>query len=427
MAGDALNNVYGVNTHGNYGAPGYTGALGAFTGYAPWEVDADEQFTTLYAEATAGCMFHGTDRDTNESCQFADALSAWRQQNEELYCSFHRAECDSRVAHTILGLAGMVPVLGIGFNGVDAILYISEGDYLGAGIAIGSSVPLAGALGKVGRIGRGAVGDAAKVFNGLPESGFKFLDDAPSPGSFCSFTPQTTVVTPGGDVPIGELEAGDEVIARDESTGETSTREVTAVLVHADAVTGTVVIDGEVIETTPEHPFFTLDRGFVRAAELRPGDLVATEDGTPGTVGSVTWDGGPAVMYNLSVAVDHTFFVGEGGWWVHNACGVHGNSLSSTNPQHLYEIIVTNSAGVTGTYKFGISGGKVAASGLSYRATAQVNRLNKYALLMGTGETFTSVIRKTATNRLDIVAEELSATRAFELLHGYRPPGMKLP
>jgi hypothetical protein len=154
---DSLNYVSGINTHGDVGAPGYTGGRGAFTGYAPWELDADEQFTTLYAEATAGCMFHGTDRDSNEACQFADALSAWRQQNEELYCSFHKAECDSRTAHTILGLAGMVPVLGIAFNGADAILYISEGDLIGAGIAIGSSIPLAGALGKVGRVGGDAV------------------------------------------------------------------------------------------------------------------------------------------------------------------------------------------------------------------------------------------------------------------------------
>ena len=85
-------------------------------------------------------------------------------------------------------------------------------------------------------------------------------------------------------------------------------------------MTGTVVIDGEPIETTPEHPFFSVDRGFVPAEDLREGELVATASGVPGEVESVSWDGGPAEMWNLTVEVDHTFFVGERGVWVHNDC-----------------------------------------------------------------------------------------------------------
>jgi hypothetical protein len=109
-------------------------------------------------------------------------------------------------------------------------------------------------------------------------------------------------------------------------------REIEAELVHADDVTGTVVIDGEAIETTPEHPFFSLERGFVPAAELRPGELVATASGEPGVVNSVAWTGGPAVMWNLTVGIDHTFFVGAGGWWVHNACkdAIRNDHLAGT-------------------------------------------------------------------------------------------------
>ena len=148
-------------------------------------------------------------------------------------------------------------------------------------------------------------------------------DDALEAGAkFCSFTPSTLVATPSGDKPIGDLKVGDTVTARDPDTGETSAQPVEAVLVHDDAVTGTVVIDGENVSTTPEHPFFSLDRGFVPAKDLRVGELVASESGDPGRVDAVVWDGGPQRMWNLTVATDHTFFVGHGGWWVHNACPV---------------------------------------------------------------------------------------------------------
>lgn len=56
---------------------------------------------------------------------------------------------------------------------------------------------------------------------------------------------------------------------------------------------------------------------------------------------------------------------------------VNGNSLLSTNAQHVYEITRTDAAGVTDTYKFGISGGKVNSSGLSVRAQRQVRALNR--------------------------------------------------
>jgi len=137
----------------------------------------------------------------------------------------------------------------------------------------------------------------------------------------CSFSGDTAVATPAGSRPIGELEPGDEVLAGDPDTGASSVRRVAAVLVHEDAVTGTVTIDGERIQTTPEHPFRVEGRGFVPAGELVAGDRVETASGTSGTVGAATWDGGRATMWNLTVAVDHTFFVGQGRWWVHNACG----------------------------------------------------------------------------------------------------------
>jgi hypothetical protein len=79
-------------------------------------------------------------------------------------------------------------------------------------------------------------------------------------------------------------------------------------------------IDGESLTTTPEHPFFTQERGWVAAGDLELGEHVRTADGTFGEVETINVRNETRAMYNLTVATAHTFFVGEGQWLVHNDC-----------------------------------------------------------------------------------------------------------
>jgi len=81
-----------------------------------------------------------------------------------------------------------------------------------------------------------------------------------------------------------------------------------------------LAIDGEPITTTPEHPFFTQERGWVAAGDLELSDHVRTAAGTFGAVAHITVRRETRAMYNLTVANAHTFFVGEGRWLVHNTC-----------------------------------------------------------------------------------------------------------
>ena len=59
---------------------------------------------------------------------------------------------------------------------------------------------------------------------------------------------------------------------------------------------------------------------------------------------------------------------------IDGAKAVNGNSKASTKAQHVYEIFET---GTDNVVKTGISGGKVSKADKSYRATSQVNKLNK--------------------------------------------------
>ncbi len=147
------------------------------------------------------------------------------------------------------------------------------------------------------------------------------IDDAlRAVGAACSFPADTVVATADGQRRIGELRAGAWVRAYDEATGTTGDYPVTAVAVHTDPVIQLITIAGEVVETTPAHPFSTVEQGWVAAGDLRVGDHVRRADGSAGVVETAWVETRSEPMYTLSVAVAHTFFVGDGQWLVHNAC-----------------------------------------------------------------------------------------------------------
>ncbi|MEO1443185.1 MAG: polymorphic toxin-type HINT domain-containing protein, partial [Chloroflexota bacterium] len=128
-----------------------------------------------------------------------------------------------------------------------------------------------------------------------------------------SFSADTDVSTPGGDVPIAEIEVGDTVYAYDELTGEVGEYEVIATINHVDEDIIHLYLDGELIKTTAEHPFYTDDGVWVDAANLTAGEQILSLDGDYGEVERVVVvEDANQPMYNLTVDEAHTFYVGEG-------------------------------------------------------------------------------------------------------------------
>jgi RHS repeat-associated protein len=228
------------------------------------------------------------------------------------------------------------------------------GDFRGLGRMTGevgfNFIPVGAILGKVGILGKlttagskvtAVTGRAGAAVTRAASSAQRFIGAARERlnglvrrGASCanSFAVTTLVATALGAVAIGTLSVGDSVLAYDEATGTTGTYPISAVHINDDPVTGTVVISGETIETTPEHPFFTLEAGWLIGEDLKPGMHVPSHDGEAGIVETVEFARGRAIMYNLTVEVAHTFYVGEGEWLVHNAgpgCNVPGASAVS--------------------------------------------------------------------------------------------------
>jgi RHS repeat-associated protein len=149
-----------------------------FTGFNPWAVDADPTLTSLYSQLTNEC----NDLLDQAACDVAGDIFDWKKRNRDMYCFFHRAECDAHDRdglHNLLGAGGMLPVIGILFDGADALLYIGEGDLIGAGMAIGFALPLVGDAARAGKLGVGLVEGATAAQRATPEELVAMMNKRP--------------------------------------------------------------------------------------------------------------------------------------------------------------------------------------------------------------------------------------------------------
>ncbi len=143
------------------------------------------------------------------------------------------------------------------------------------------------------------------------------------------FPAGTPLRTPAGSKPIEQFQVGDVLLSRDEhnAAGPVETKTVQDVFIRQSLVLA-LQIDGRIIRTTAEHPFWVEGKGWHCAKELAPGDRLVTLRGEGETVlvEEVRDTGESETVYNLQVADHHTYFVGtpEWGWavWAHNAAYV---------------------------------------------------------------------------------------------------------
>ena len=145
----------------------------------------------------------------------------------------------------------------------------------------------------------------------------------------CSFHGSTLVKTADGYKAIAHIRVGDRVFAKDEASGETGYKPVTAR--YGNPYQETVYIevsDGlgkiQTLVSNRIHPFYS-DGKWIKAEDLKAGSRLFAENGAGQTVQSVTVKQEPLQAYNLTVADWHTYFVkGDKaeteGVWVHNAC-----------------------------------------------------------------------------------------------------------
>ena len=110
------------------------------------------------------------------------------------------------------------------------------------------------------------------------------------------------------------------MIADDPTTlGGIEARQVLDTFVRETDALVDLYVDGEVISTTGEHPFWVPDKGWVEAKDLVVGSLLQTGDGRVIDVDQVEKREGKFEVYNFNVEDFHTYFVSDLGILVHNA------------------------------------------------------------------------------------------------------------
>ena len=141
------------------------------------------------------------------------------------------------------------------------------------------------------------------------------------------FVAGVEILTVDGIKNIEDIQVGDWVIADDPTTpGGIEAKQVLETFVRETSALVDLYVDGEVISTTGEHPFWVTDKGWVEAADLVVGSLLQTEDGRIIDVDGVERREGKFEVYNFKVEGIPTYFVSDLGILVHNA------DYSGTNP-----------------------------------------------------------------------------------------------
>lgn len=121
---------------------------------------------------------------------------------------------------------------------------------------------------------------------------------------------------------ISDIQIGDKVATYDFTHYKENIGEVYDVFVkEVECGLDVVLENGEIIETTPEHPFWSASfRCWKPAKLLDKNEFVYCQNGTSTKVSHIEKNNGIRQVYNFSVSGDHNYYVGESKLLVHNEC-----------------------------------------------------------------------------------------------------------
>jgi RHS repeat-associated protein len=158
-------------------------------------------------------------------------------------------------------------------------------------------------------------GGSGGFSRGLPALGRK---------SSCFVAGTSIVMADGSTKAIERVKPGDFVLTRDENgNSNTPLKNGKVVRTFVHRISGTLLLkleDGQIIETTDEHPFYVPDKGFVAAGKLTVRDRIAEDIDETTRILAIVRLSEPKTVYNFEVEGSHTYFVraGNDDLWVHN-------------------------------------------------------------------------------------------------------------
>ena len=134
------------------------------------------------------------------------------------------------------------------------------------------------------------------------------------------FAEGTEVFTENGYKPIEDIQVGEKVWTINLESNELVLEKVIETFVNDSYEIMHVTIEDEVVNATPRHQFYVVDKGWVRAYYLEVGDKLMTDEGTV-EITNVEYERlkEPIKVYNFTVENEHTYLVTKYSVLVHNA------------------------------------------------------------------------------------------------------------
>ena len=141
--------------------------------------------------------------------------------------------------------------------------------------------------------------------------------------SIC-FVAGTKVLTKDGYKNIEDIKVGDMVYSYNLDNNEKELKKVTRTIKSSTEETYIVTINGKKVEMSPRHQVYVIDKGWVRAYDLKVGDKMLSSDKKVIDITNIerkNYEGGIST-YNLTVDGNSNYYVSEIQVLVHNAPSV---------------------------------------------------------------------------------------------------------
>jgi len=143
-------------------------------------------------------------------------------------------------------------------------------------------------------------------------------------GTQC-FVAGTQVLTETGMKNIEEITVGEKVWTINLDNNQRELKEVTKLFVGESNEIYEITMNEEVIEATPKHQFYIVDKGWIRAYELEEGDQLVSKGDEELVINKIVHkkDIIPVKVYNLTVEGNHNYLITKYEVLVHNAGSTH--------------------------------------------------------------------------------------------------------
>jgi len=134
-------------------------------------------------------------------------------------------------------------------------------------------------------------------------------------------------------------------------------------LVHVATSAG-----GNDLQATRSHPFWTKNRGWVKAKDLIVGDQVEDEQGRPVSIARIWEEARPIGTFNLTVEGAHTYYVlaGDSPVLVHNVCGPTDDAVAQAQEAYPNKAGMIEDHHITPKYLGGAADGPTVSIDATY-------------------------------------------------------------